>query len=132
MNTISIAELEEIRATFSKLADVLKSQPAHVEGDTETATGAKLRDLLETRKGTEELEYLTGLAVYGTGVMVDTMLKDLQERVFELEGQILMILEWSLIQHEIIVHNLKSDKVAFPEKFSDQALFLLKCKGQAQ
>ena len=132
MNTLSIADIKEIRANINRLAEVLKTHPAHVAGDIETAAGAKLAELTKNREQTTDLNYLTGLSVYGTGLMVDSMLSELRERVFELEEQFLLTLQHNVIQHEIIEHNLDIDKIECPKKFSEQATFYLKRKGAAQ
>jgi hypothetical protein len=139
METLAIEEVREIRATIEKLGDALRKRKAGADNELAAAAKGgfptldkKTLELITEHENATDVNYLVGLSVYGIGLMTDSIISDLKERVFELEEQLLMMLQHNLIQHEIIEHNMNTGKIDCPEKLSEQATFYLNRKGAAQ
>lgn len=118
---ITAQEIREIQANIQKLGEILQ---ARRPGESFLLKDINQR-VKEANPETEaDLQYMTGLAVYGIGLMVRERIDGIEQTNFDLDELLKELFSLLAMQTDIILANVNNGRLIMPEKLSQDALYI--------
>lgn len=118
---ITAQEIREIQANIQKLGEVLQ---ARRPGESFLLKDINQRVKTANPENENDLQYMTGLAVYGIGLMVRERIDGIEQTNFDLDELLKELFSLLAMQTDIILANVNNGRLIMPEKLSQDALYI--------